>query len=263
MAGIKPHYSPEEIQEQINRVPYWFHAIELAPGIVTPGPSKTFEKLKRWELPQDMTGMRVLDIGAYEGFFTFECEKRGAKEVVAIDIIPLGPDSGFKVAHKILGSRAKFRYANIYDLNPRDFGYFDLVLCMGVLYHLRHPLLGLEHARSVCRGKFIVETQICDKYFINEQGLPVELASFSPTLEQMPMAQFYPGDELNQDASNWWAPNLAALNGMLKISGFVPTKTIENGVRACVHCEIDPQWQPEDLRHYLAHDVQVKKRRQN
>jgi len=227
----------EKILERISSIPYWFHQIEVAPGIFTPGASSTFQKLERFEIPQDLSGKRVLDIGCYEGFFTFECERRGA-EVVAIDIIPPGPASGFSLAYELVGSRATFHQASIYDLNPEQFGMFDLVLCLGVIYHLRHPLLGLDHARSVCKDKFIVETQICDKYFIDAERKPVDLNMIAPSLAQVPMAQFYPGDELNRDASNWWSPNLPALDGMLRTSGFAPEKYIENGVRACVHCKI-------------------------
>ena len=227
----------EEIQARISAIPYWVHQIEVAPGIVTPGASNTFQKLERFELPKDLSGKRVLDIGCFEGFFTFECERRGT-EVVAIDVIPPGPESGFSLAYELVGSRATFHYASIYDLNPEQFGTFDLVLCLGVIYHLRHPLLGLERARSVCKDKFIVETQVCDKYFINAERKPVDLTAVAPALAQVPMVQFYPGDELNRDSSNWWAPNLPALDGMLRTSGFIPEKYIENGVRACVHCKI-------------------------
>jgi len=230
-----PENQQEEILARIASIPHWHHQIEVAPGIVTPGVSNTAQRLAWYQFPEDLSGKRVLDIGCYEGFFTFECERRGA-EVVAIDVLPLGPQSGFSLAHELLGSRAAFYQTSIYDLTPERFGTFDLVLCLGVIYHLRHPLLGLERAHSVCRDQFIVETQICDKYFINAQGHPVDLAAAAPDLARLPIAQFYPGDELNHDPSNWWSPNLAALQGMLRSSGFVPDKVIENGVRACVHC---------------------------
>ena len=225
----------EEIQARIASIPHWHHQIEVAPGIVTPGVSNTAQRLEWYEFPEDLSGKRVLDIGCYEGFFTFECERRGA-EVVAIDVLPLGPQSGFSLAHKLLGSKATFYQTSIYDLTPERFGTFDLVLCFGVLYHLRHPLLGLERAHAVCRDRFILETQICDKYFINAEGIPVDLAAIAPALAQLPIAQFYPGNELNHDPSNWWSPNLPAVDGMLRSTGFIPDKVIHNGVRACIHC---------------------------
>lgn len=234
---VRGPLTEEEIRAKISSIPYWFHQIEVAPGIFTPGVSNTLQKLERFEIPKDLTGKRVLDIGCFEGFFTFECERRGA-EVVAIDVIRPGPDSGFSLAHEILGSKAIFHEASIYDLDPEKFGTFDLVLCLGVIYHLRHPLLGLERARLVCKDKFIVETQICDRYFIDSERKPVDLHEVAPSLAKIPMVQFYPGDELNWDSSNWWSPNLPALDGMLRTSGFIPEKYIENGSRACVHCKI-------------------------
>src|SRR5262245_48364448 len=134
-------YSDDEIHALIASVPFWFHQIEVAPGIVTPGIDPSPEKLKRLTFPADLRGKRVLDIGAWDGFFSFECERRGAAEVVAIDA---APSLSFAVARELLGSQVKFYAMNIYDLTPVTLGQFDLVLCLGVLYHLRHPLFGLE-----------------------------------------------------------------------------------------------------------------------
>jgi 2-polyprenyl-3-methyl-5-hydroxy-6-metoxy-1,4-benzoquinol methylase len=231
----KVAFSEDEIRERIASVPYWFHRIEIAPGIVTPGEDDSPGKIHRLGIPKDLLGKRVLDIGAYDGFFSFECERRGA-EVVAIDTIPYG-QSGFKVAHELLGSKVRFRSASVYDLNPESFGQFDLVLCLGVIYHLRHPLLGLEHIHSICKGTLILETQICDEYFIDARGKIASLHAVAPSVNKTAIAQFYPGAELNGDPSNWWSPNLAALEAMLGSTGFKPRQTIQNGVRACVHCD--------------------------
>jgi tRNA (mo5U34)-methyltransferase len=232
----------DQIRAKIAAVPYWFHRIELAEGIVTPGEDDTPAKARWFELPTDLKGKRVLDIGCYEGYFSFECERRGA-EVVAIDIIP--PNTGFSLVHETLQSTVNFRQASIYELTPENFGEFDLVLCLGVIYHLRHPLLGLERIHSICKDQLIIETQICDHYFIDSQGQPQSLVTLAPNLADQPIVQFYPGAQLNNDPSNWWAPNLAALNGMLVSSGFQPTKVIQNGVRACIHCQrVDAPFTP-------------------
>lgn len=231
----EPMFTQEEIQKKIASVPFWFHQIEVAPGIITPGVDRTPEKAKWIQLPDDLSGKRVLDIGTYDGYFAFECEKRGAV-VLAIDTIPYGV-AGFKVVKEILDSKVEFRNASVYDLNPNDFGEFDLVLYLGVLYHLRDPLLSLDKIRSVCRGKLILESQICDRWFIDENGKPIDLTAKYPELANLPIAQFYPGAELNNDPSNWWSPNLIALKGMVSTSGFSIEKVIENGVRACLHCQ--------------------------
>jgi tRNA (mo5U34)-methyltransferase len=236
MSAQRSKLSEAEIRARIAAVPYWFHRIEVAPGIVTPGEDDTPGKCKWLQLPETLAGKRVMDIGTYEGFFAFECERRGA-QVLAVDIIPPSPTSGFRIVHELLGSQVEFQQASIYDLTPERFGQFDLILCLGVLYHLRHPLLGLERVHSICRGQLILETQICDRYFIDPSGKPIDLAKIAPGLTRVPMVQFYPGAELNGDPSNWWSPNLPALDGLLRSSGFVPVKVIENGVRACIHAD--------------------------
>ena len=225
-------YSEDQIRTKVGSV-NWFHQIEIAPGIVTPGVDRSAEKLRWLNLPADLTGQRVLDIGAFDGFFSFECEKRGAAEVVAIDA---APPPGFNVAHELLGSQVKFYALNIYDLTPETFGQFDLVLCLGVLYHLRHPLLGLERVHAVCRGRLILETAICDHHFVDATRASHELAEIAPALLPVPIAQFYPGDELNGDYTNWWSPNIAALHGMLRSTGFIPQQMTAAGNRGCVHC---------------------------
>src|SRR5262245_61125350 len=214
--------SEDDIRAKVGSV-NWFHQIEIAPGIVTPGVDPSAEKLRWLSLPPDLTGQRVLDIGAYDGFFSFECERRGAAEVIAIDA---APQPSFDVARELLGSQVKIYAMNIYDLTPERFGQFDLVLCLGVLYHLRHPLLGLERVHSVCRGQLILETAICDHHFIDAGGAPHELAEIAPALPPVPITQFYHGDELNSDYTNWWSPNLTALHAMLRSTGFIPQQTM-------------------------------------
>ncbi|HET9223859.1 MAG TPA: DUF1698 domain-containing protein [Roseiflexaceae bacterium] len=229
---VKPVFSESEIRAKIESVPEWFHQIEFAPGIVTPGRDNSASKLERLNIPADLTGKRVLDIGANDGFFSFECERRGA-QVVAIDE---APTPGFRIAHELLGSAVEFCQLNIYELTPAALGTFDVVLCLGVLYHLRHPLLGLERIYAICRDLLILETQVCDQYFIAPSGDRRELASIAPELLATPIAQFYSNYELNGDITNWWSPNIVALHGMLQSTGFVPQQTIAIAGRACVHC---------------------------
>src|SRR5262249_25083187 len=129
------------LRVQVERETYWFHRMELAPNLVTPGwsdPKK--EKMPHFGLPEDMNGMRVLDVGCADGFFSFEAERRGEREVIAIDPFP---DSirRFNICRAALDSRATAFLTNVYDLSARAFGTFDLVMFFGVLYHLRHPIL--------------------------------------------------------------------------------------------------------------------------
>lgn len=133
---------PEVIRQLVASHSRWWHEIELAPGIVTPGDDSNRMKLPILDsigLRTDLSGLRVLDIGCSDGFFAFEAEKRGAS-VVAIDFVP-ETYTGFAVARQILGSSAEYRMDNVYNLLPETYGLFDIVFFMGVLYHLRKPLV--------------------------------------------------------------------------------------------------------------------------
>ncbi len=166
----------EWLHEQAEAEDYWFHRVELFPGYFTAGWSDPWvDKLPYFGLPEDMCGMRVLDIGCAEGFFSFEAERRGAAEVVAIDAYPdmIRRFNITKVAH---GSQVTAYLASVYDLHPRTFGTFDLVLFFGVLYHLRHPLLALEKIFNVCTGTMLMQTATWDDPSVTENAI----AHFDP-----------------------------------------------------------------------------------
>jgi len=138
------------IKHQVESEPYWFQKVEVFPGYFSPGWSDPkIEKLPYFGLPKDLTGMRVLDIGCAEGFFSFEAEKRGAREVIGIDSFP---DSvrRFNIVKSARQSNATAYLMNVYDLEPKRLGTFDLVLFYGVFYHLKHPQLALERIRTIC-----------------------------------------------------------------------------------------------------------------
>ncbi len=123
-------------------------------GSSPPGVDDTPNRMAPLELPSDLSGRSVLDIGAWDGVFTFEAERRGASRVLATDSYcwsgaGWGTKEGFLTASRILGSRADDLEIDVMDLSPDRVGTFDLVLFVGVLYHLRHPLLALERVASV------------------------------------------------------------------------------------------------------------------
>lgn len=201
----------------------WWHQIEVAPGIVTPGDDSNRMKLPILDqigLPRRMDGLRVLDIGCSDGFFSFEMEARGAS-VVAVDFVP-EDYTGFAVARQILGSSVEYRMENVYNLNPESFGLFDVVLFMGVLYHLRNPLGGLDAVRSVTKhgGQLFVGTMMIDEYFQLSDRTITTLAALNPALAEVPLWQAYPGDTLNGDFTNCFAPNRAALVAALSEAQF-------------------------------------------
>lgn len=218
-----------EIERLVREHGRWWHEIEVAPGIVTPGDDSNRMKLPildRLGLPAKMGGMRVLDIGCSDGFFSFEMEKRGA-DVVAMDFVP-EHYTGFSVARQILGSRAEYRMDNVYNLTPETYGQFDVVLFMGVLYHLRGPLAALDAIRSVMKegALLFVGTMMIDEYFQLPDGSVTTLAAVNPALVDVPLWQAYPGDSLNGDYTNCFAPNKAALMAALGDAQFRPEDVV-------------------------------------
>jgi tRNA (mo5U34)-methyltransferase len=192
--------------------PYWFHKMDLGNGIITGGWSEpAVDKLPHYGLPEDMSGMRVLDIGCAEGFFTFEAERRGAREVVAVDSFP---DSvrRFNIARTALGMRSQAYLTNVYDLSVKTFGTFDLVMYFGVSYHLRHPLLALERIFDVCSGSVLMQTHDFDNEAVGDTAAslfyPFGIESGPPEDRQL-------------DPTVFWVPNAACVAAMLAHVGFV------------------------------------------
>jgi tRNA (mo5U34)-methyltransferase len=191
----------------------WHQRFELAPGVFTPGENDVRRMLRLAQVPTDLEGWSVLDIGASNGGFSFEAERRGAAEVVAVDVCQ-AEHSGFAQVRAFLGSRAEFIEASVYELPELLDRRFDLVLFLGVLYHLRHPLLALDSLRRLIRRAGIIETAVCDR------ELPLWLAGHT-------LARFYPGGELDGNPSNWFAPTTAALLHWCSTSGLAPTLLVK------------------------------------
>lgn len=201
----------------------WFHEIELAPGVVTPGEDSNRLKLPILDglgLPRDAAGLRVLDVGCSDGFFSFEMERRGGA-VTAMDFVP-EDYSGFAVAKRILGSRVEYRMENVYNLDPAEHGSFDVVLFLGVLYHLRKPLAALDALRSVTKegGRLFLATLLIDEYVLLPDGATTTLAELNLRLAEIPLWQAYPRDSLNGDFTNCVAPNRRALEVALEEAQF-------------------------------------------
>jgi tRNA (mo5U34)-methyltransferase len=145
----------------------WFHTIDLGHGVVTSGYENTPLKLPHMGLPDDLSGKTVLDIGAFDGFFSFEAERRGAERVLATDYYAweryksgMLSKEGFDLAHHALKSKVESKAIAVEDISPETVGTFDLVLFLGVLYHSTDPFGYLQRVRCVCRGMAIIETHI-------------------------------------------------------------------------------------------------------
>lgn len=210
----------QELRDEVERIRWW-HRIDLGQGVVTPGLDDTASKLAAVRLPSDLRDKSVLDIGASDGFFSFEAERRGARRVVAVDPYYKhwpggwnghGTRSGFDLARRVLGSRVEALDLDCLELSPESVGVHDLVLFLGVLYHLRHPLLGLERVASVTGEHMILETH-------------VDLMDI-----EQPAMVFYPERELAGDPTNWWGPNLPAVEAMLRTVGFKRTEVVHRHV---------------------------------
>ncbi len=197
----------EELKSRVGAL-RWHHSIDLGQGIVTPGQDNSLRKLARLKLPASLAGKTVLDVGAWDGYFSFEAERRGAARVLATDSYvwngshDWGSKRGFDLAKSALNSRIDDLVIDVLDLSPERIGMFDIVLFLGVLYHMKHPLLSLEHVASVNRELLVLETAV------DMLGC------------RRPAAAFYAGNELGKDPTNWWGLNPAAVTGMLATVGY-------------------------------------------
>jgi tRNA (mo5U34)-methyltransferase len=193
------------VQSRVDAI-NWFHRIDLGNGIVTPGRDNSPEKLRALDLPR-LTGKTVLDIGAWDGFFSFAAERAGASRVLAVDAPawrdePWGTKAGFELAREVLGSAVEDHYSELEDLTPESVGTFDVALLLGVLYHVKDPLGLIERVASLTTELLVLETLI-DMTWISR-----------------PAVALYPTTEMAGDDSNWWGPNPAAVIGMLHAAGF-------------------------------------------
>jgi tRNA (mo5U34)-methyltransferase len=202
----------DALRAEVNGITWW-HTIDLGHGIVTPGRDETPARLPLLHLPDSLAGLSVLDVGAWDGFYSFAAEQRGAARVVATDEYAwqhLGTGRrGFDCAHRAFGSAVETVEIDVMDLAPEKLGgTFDLVLFLGVLYQLRDPMTALERVASVTHDRLVLETH-------------VDLLGI-----RRPAAAFYPGSELYGDATNWWGPNIHALLGMLRDVGFADARLV-------------------------------------
>jgi tRNA (mo5U34)-methyltransferase len=204
----------------------WYHTLELAPGLETPGWFDLRPALRTIPFPASLAGKRCLDVGTFDGFWAFEMERRGASEVIAIDLLepqswdwPSASDPqiidqiarrkgtgeelgvGFEIARRALDSKVERLEMSAYDLDPDRVGRFDFVYLGSLLLHLRDPVRALEAVRSVCAGTFL----LCD-------AIDTTLTLLHP---RAPLASL--------DGTGrpwWWKPNAAGLQRMVEAAGF-------------------------------------------
>ncbi|HEX3748096.1 MAG TPA: DUF1698 domain-containing protein [Bryobacteraceae bacterium] len=219
----------------------WYHSFLLPDGTRLEGLVPLERLLWRWSqypIPAQLTGKRVLDTGAWDGWFSFEAERRGA-QVVAIDCVEI---PNFLELHRKLASQVDYRILDFYELPEAHLGAFDYVLFLGILYHLKHPLLALETVCALTTDTAIVES------FVTDGNTWREHAGDVPTME------FYETDELGNQLDNWIGPSVGCLLAMCRAAGFARVELLfASGSQGCVACYrkwepvAHPQHQPPQL----------------
>jgi tRNA (mo5U34)-methyltransferase len=242
MSAPAAELTPEAIQRRVHELGDWFHNIDLRGVKTAPHHFLGDYPAVKWRrvadaLPADLRGRTVLDIGCNAGFYSIEMKRRGAERVVGID-----SDEDYlkqaRFAAEVCGADLEFRELSVYDvaaLGER----FDIVLFLGVLYHLRHPLLALdlihEHVgrdllvfQSMQRGSAEIEA-------LEEDYAFTEVEVFDrPGFPKLHFIERrYAGDP-----TNWWAPNLACSEAMLRSAGFQILARPEEEVFICRRQEL-------------------------
>jgi tRNA (mo5U34)-methyltransferase len=238
-------WTPDRIRTHAAELGPWFHNLNLK-GVQT-APEHflgDFPRIK-WEgfcdaIPADLTGRTVLDIGCNGGFYCMEMKRRGAARVLGIDIDPLYLAQA-RFAAEVEGLEIEFRQMSVYDVGALS-ERFDLVFFIGVLYHLRHPLLALDLIRAhVARDVLVFQSMqrgsdcvlpLAEDYDFHETA-PFDDAGF-PRLHFIERAYAH-------DPTNWWVPNRACAEAMLRAAGFVIESQPEKEVFICRCGEMPPE----------------------
>jgi tRNA (mo5U34)-methyltransferase len=214
----------DDLRRRIEQLGPWFHNMEIGGVRTAPGHFLGDYPAVKWRrfshaIPMDLTGRRVLDIGCNGGFYSIEMKRRGASEVIGIDTDPQYLAQA-RFAADYHGLEIEFRRMSVYDIAALP-GPFDVVLFLGVLYHLRYPLLALDLLHGSAVGDLLIVQSML-------RGDP----------ETLPLDRDYPFEERDifdepgfpklhfiehryaGDPTNWWVPNRAALEAMLRSAGF-------------------------------------------
>jgi tRNA (mo5U34)-methyltransferase len=227
----------DQIEKRVNELGPWFHNLSLAGVRTAPDHFLGDYPSVKWRnfqdaIPSDLTGMTVLDIGCNAGFYSIEMKRRGAKRVVGIDHDETYLEQG-RFAAEILELDIAFEQMSVYEVpNLRE--RFDLVLFMGVFYHLRHPLLALDLLRQYVTKDWLVfqsmlrgsrtRPQITDDYPFWERALFDQ-----PGFPKMHFVE----NSYSQDPTNWWIPNRSCAEAVLRSAGFTIQSVPEAEVFIC------------------------------
>jgi tRNA (mo5U34)-methyltransferase len=237
-------------QQLVDAISPWHHSIDLGDGVVTPGsktPHHTYDELRRLRLP-DLAGRSVLDVGAWDGYYTFHAEHFGASRVVALDhyawsidfpkatdytvrqlasrqpirafhTVPelwdpvgLPGKRGFDLAYRLRASHAEVVVGDFMTMDLQPLGTFDVVLFLGVIYHLEEPLRALRRLRQVTRGMAVIESEALT--------LPEFRHAGPDSRTTPPLWQFVDAAQMHDDPTIWWVPTAEGLRAMCFAAGF-------------------------------------------
>lgn len=227
----------EQIQAEVQQLGQWFHNLRLGGVMTAPDHFLGDYPNQKWRhfahaIPQDLSGKTVLDVGCNAGFYSIEMKRRGATRVMGID-----HDERYlaqaRFAAKVSGVDIEFQTMSVYDVaSLRE--QFDLVLFLGVLYHLRHPLLALDLLHDhVVSDLMVMQTMLRGSTSVRALETDYafeETAMFhDPGFPKMYLIE----NSYSHDPTNWWIPNKACAEGMLRSSGFSILDNPEEEVYVC------------------------------
>jgi tRNA (mo5U34)-methyltransferase len=226
-----------EIESKITELGPWFHNLSLSGVQTAPNhflgdyPSTKWQNFQH-AIPPDLTGMTVLDVGCNAGFYSIEMKRRGAKRVLGIDHDGQYLEQA-RFAAQVLDLNITFQQMSVYEV-PYLRERFDLVLFMGVFYHLRHPLLALDLLR-----RYVTNDWFLFQSMLRGSRTVVELADDYPFSERsifdkpgFPKMHFVE-QNYSQDPTNWWIPNRACSEAVLRSAGFTIESMPEPEVFLC------------------------------
>lgn len=233
MNGCEKNYTPDQLREKIQELgknEAWFHCIELGNGVKTREPVPHLQDL--WSriqlhIPADLSGKSVLDIGCNAGFFSVAAKQRNADHVLGIDASP-GYLKQAEFVRDVLSLDIEYRNMSIYQL-PSLTRTFDIVLCLGVIYHCTDPFRAAENVAQVAAHTAVVESALLN----------------SPLLSDKAVWEFvFPGYESRTDMAdekernyNWWFPNMTGLRTLFERAGFASTEVMsEKADRGSIVC---------------------------
>jgi len=225
----------DSLESRIRELAPWFHDLDLH-GIRT-APDHPLGNFLRdlWAVvepafPSDMRGKTALDIGCNAGFYSLELHRRGAA-VTGIDTNPRYLEQA-RFAADLLGADVEYIPLDVYDVDRLE-RRFDYVLCMGVFYHLRHPLYALEKVAAIVEERLVFQTMIRGSTETPDLRTDYSIAEREPFLDSRFPAMYFIEGSYAGDATNWWIPNRAGVEAMLRSAGLRIDRRVPEEVYFC------------------------------